>query len=90
MSVHHLLQLKPTLHSLLEELSQSDEEIKAYGCLFKGLELGLIDFSARIDGEIVELCWQYGEKEVGYYYDREEGFAGGHPVDPWRKRPLYQ
>jgi|SRR5581483_784150 len=90
LSVHHLLQLKPALHPLFEGLSQSVEEIEAHGCLFKGLELGLVDFPAQIDGEIVELCWQYGEKEVGYYHDRKEGFAGRRPLDPQGKRPLYQ
>ena len=90
LSVHQLLQRKPNLHPLFEQLSQSVEEIEEYGCLFKGLELGLVDFLANIDGEIVELCWQYGEKEVTYYHGREEGFAGRRLLDPRQKRPLYQ
>jgi hypothetical protein len=90
LSVHQLLQRKPSLHPLFEQLSQSVEEIEEYGCLFKGLELGLVDFPAKIDGEIVDLCWQYGEKEVTYYHGREEGFAGRRLLDPRQKRPLYQ
>jgi len=90
LSVHQLLQRKPSLHPLFEQLSQRVEEIEEYGCLFKGLELGLVDFPAKIDGEIVELCWQYGEKEVTYYHGREEGFAGRRLLDPRQKRPLYQ
>ena len=90
LSVHQLLQRKPSLHPLFEQLSQSVEEIEEYGCLFKGLELGLVDFPAKVDGEIVELCWQYGEKEVTYYHGREEGFAGRRLLDPRQKRPLYQ
>ena len=89
-SLHQLLQRKPSLHPLFEQLSQSVEEIEEYGCLFKGLELGLVDFPAKIDGEIVDLCWQYGEKEVTYYHGREEGFAGRRLLDPRQKRPLYQ
>ena len=90
MSVHQLLQRNPALHPLFEELAQSVEEIEGHGCLFKGLELGLVDFPAKIDGEIVELCWQYGEKKIGYYHGREAGFAGRRPLDPQQKRPLYQ
>jgi hypothetical protein len=90
LSVHQLLQRKPSLHPLFEQLSQSVEEIEEYGCLFKGLELGLVDFPANVDGEIVELCWQYGEKEVTYYHGREEGFAGRRLLGPRQKRPLYQ
>ena len=89
-SLHQLLQRKPSLHPLFEQLSQSVEEIEEYGCLFKGLELGLVDFPAKVDGEIVDLCWQYGEKEVTYYHDREEGFARRRLLDPRQKRPLYQ
>jgi hypothetical protein len=90
LSVHQLLQRKPNLHPLFEQLSQSVEEIEEYGCLFKGLELGLVDFPTKIDGEIVELCWQYGEKKVTYYHGCEEGFAGRRLLDPRQKRPLYQ
>ena len=90
LSVHQLLQRKPNLHPLFEQLSQSVEEIEEYGCLFKGLELGLVDFPTKVDGEIVDLCWQYGEKEVTYYHGREEGFAGRRLLDPRQKRPLYQ
>jgi hypothetical protein len=89
-SLHQLLQRKPSLHPLFEQLSQNVEEIEEHGCLFKGLELGLVDFPTKIDGEIVELCWQYGEKEVTYYHGREEGFAGRRLLDPRQKRPLYQ
>lgn len=89
-SVHQLIQLKPALHPLFEQLSQSVEEIEVHGCSFKGLELGLVDFPAQIDGEMVELCWQYGEKEVSFYHGREDGFAGRRPLDPQRKQPRYQ
>ena len=36
LSIHQLLQRKPALHPLFEQLSQSVEEIEEYGCLFKG------------------------------------------------------
>lgn len=49
---------------------------------FKGLELGLVDFPGQIDGKIVELCWQYGEKQIAYYHSPEEGFVGRRPIHP--------
>jgi hypothetical protein len=90
LSVHQLLQIKPQLQPLFEQLSLSVEEIEGHGCLFKGLELGLVDFPARLNGEVVELCWQYGEKEIGFYHGREDGFAGRRPLHPQQKQPLYQ
>jgi hypothetical protein len=90
LSVHQLLQLKPQLQPLFEHLSHGVEEIEGHGCLFKGLELGLVDFPACLNGEVVELCWQYGEKEIGFYHGREDGFAGRRPLHPRQKQPLYQ
>ncbi len=57
-------------------------ELQSYGVQMKGLELGLIDFPADIDGKRVLLCWQYGEDEVSYYHAPDEGFAGRKPLDP--------
>jgi hypothetical protein len=90
LSVHQLLQMKPQLQPLFEQLSLSVEEIEEHGCLFKGLELGLVDFPARLNGEVVEFCWQYGEKEISFYHGREDGFAGRRPLHPQQKQPLYQ
>ena len=48
-----------------------------------------VDFPAELDGEIVELCWQYGEKELAFYHRRDEGFAGRRPLNPQRHKPRY-
>lgn len=42
----------------------------------KGLDLGLVDFPSQRDGELVLLCWQFGEREVRDYHLTDEGFAG--------------
>ncbi|MBI3246867.1 MAG: DUF2203 domain-containing protein [Deltaproteobacteria bacterium] len=75
-TISQLLQLKPELRPLFEELERAAQTIAQLGGSFKGLELGLVDFPARIGGEMVKLCWQYGEKEIAYYHRRDEGFAG--------------
>jgi hypothetical protein len=79
-TIAQLLRLKPELRLLFAQLSQSVQEIEDMGGLFKGLDLGLVDFPAKIGGEVVELCWQYGEKEILYYHRRDEGFAGRRPL----------
>lgn len=75
-TIVQLLRLKPELQPLFAELSHSVQEIEKLGGNCKGLDLGLVDFPAKIGGEVVELCWQYGEKEIMYYHRRDEGFAG--------------
>jgi hypothetical protein len=84
-----ILELRPQLHPLVQELETLVSDIEAYGGQMKGLDLGLVDFPAEIDGEIVLLCWQFGEKEVSYYHSLEGGFSGRKPLSPKAERPKY-
>jgi hypothetical protein len=70
-------------HNRLAEAIQSAlEKIHATGCVVKDLEVGLLDFPARINGEAVYLCWRLGEDRIRFYHAQDEGFAGRKPIDP--------
>jgi len=84
-----LLELRPALRPVVDEVEALHEEIRACGAHFKGLELGLVDFPAELEGEVVLLCWQYGEQEVAYYHAIDAGFAGRKPLDARRARQRY-
>jgi hypothetical protein len=56
------------------------EEINGYGCVCKGVEQGLIDFPCMLGAEVVFLCWQIGESNVGHWHRIEDGFAGRKPL----------
>lgn len=84
-----LLRDHPEVEPVAREMEELLAEIEATGGQFKGLDLGLVDFPAELDGEIVLLCWQYGEREVGYYHSLDGGFAGRKPL-PQSRRPLLQ
>ena len=84
-----LLELRPELAPVIEELETLLGEIEACGGELKGLDLGLIDFPTEIDGEVVLLCWQYGEKEIAYYHSRQAGFSGRKPLNAPTARPRY-
>jgi hypothetical protein len=58
------------------------EKIQATGCVVKDLEIGLLDFPAKINGESVYLCWRLGEDRIRFYHAQDEGFAGRKPLDP--------
>ena len=58
------------------------EKIHSTGCVVKDLEIGLLDFPARINGEAVYLCWRLGEDRIRFYHAQDEGFAGRKPLDP--------
>lgn len=85
----HLLELRPHLRPMLDELQALLGELDSFGVQMKGLDLGLIDFPAELNGDIVLLCWQYGEKEVAHYHTLDAGFAGRKPLDPKTSRPKY-
>ena len=68
---------------LLELFKQFEKwltELQGYGCELKGLEQGLVDFPAIMDGRQVYLCWQYNEPEIGFWHGIDAGFAGRQPL----------
>lgn len=58
------------------------ERIHETGCLVKDLDMGLLDFPARINDEDVYLCWRLGEDRIRFYHRQDEGFSRRKPLDP--------
>ena len=56
-------------------------EIDAIGVQVKDLDIGLLDFPCKVDGEIVLLCWRMGEPTITHWHGTEEGYAGRRPID---------
>jgi len=54
--------------------------IEAYGCVMKGLDLGLLDFPALRDGQPVFLCWKAGEQTVTHWHGTDETFVDRKPL----------
>lgn len=86
-------QLDAEAPDLMERLRQDDgvrrligdlqgfvEQVNSHGCVCKGIEQGLIDFPCVLGSEVVFLCWQLGEAQVGYWHRIEDGFAGRKPL----------
>jgi len=65
-----------------EDLRALLERIHSTGCVVKDLDIGLLDFPARMNGEEVYLCWRLGEDRIRFYHRQDEGFAGRKPIDP--------
>jgi hypothetical protein len=75
-ALERLLAERPELRRVVEDLDAAVAEVRRLGAELKDLRLGLIDFPARLDGEDVYLCWQFGEESIGHWHRRDEGFAG--------------
>jgi hypothetical protein len=55
-------------------------EINEVGCRVTDVEMGLVDFPARLDGAEVYLCWQMDEVEVAFFHGIDEGYTGRRPL----------
>jgi hypothetical protein len=71
------LQREKAIHIAKDTLS----EINAIGVQVKDLDIGLLDFPCKVDGEIVLLCWKMGEPTISHWHGTEEGYAGRRPID---------
>jgi hypothetical protein len=58
------------------------ERMEATGCVVKDLDVGLLDFPARLNNQDVYLCWRVGEDRIRFYHRQDEGFSGRKPIDP--------
>jgi hypothetical protein len=68
--------------ALAQAINTAVERIQATGCVVKDLDVGLLDFPARLNNEDVYLCWRVGEDHIRFYHRQDEGFAGRKPIDP--------
>jgi hypothetical protein len=75
-----LLKLRGRFRALLEALTEELAAVEGLGIAVKDLDLGLCDFLGEREGRDVWLCWQYGEKSVGFWHEIGEGFGGRHPL----------
>lgn len=72
----------PLIEGMVLEIEAGVKAIQSEGCVFQGIELGLVDFPHDMEGEVVFLCWQAGESEIGFWHSLDTGFRG--------RQPLYQ
>jgi hypothetical protein len=65
---------------LTGELQRGLDEIAQLGGAPKDLGLGLVDFLHLRDGEEVNLCWKYGEREIRHWHGLDEGYTARKPL----------
>lgn len=72
---------KAVKEKALQRIKDSIEEIQATGVQVKGIDVGLLDFPCVVEGDIVLLCWKFGEPHrIEHWHGIEEGFAGRKPI----------
>ncbi len=68
-----------TRHIIL--IQEGIRALQALNILVKDINIGLIDFPAERDGQLVLLCWLYDEPTVQFWHDPDTGFAGRRRIE---------
>ena len=73
-----------TLSRMVKTFDRLDaliHSIQDMGAIIKDINTGLLDFPALKDGHEVYLCWKYGEEDIAFWHEIEDGFAGRQSID---------
>lgn len=68
------------LELIRQALADAVRAVAAAGAEVKDLRRGLLDFPTERGGEIVYLCYEYGEPDIGYWHPVDTGYAGRRPL----------
>src|ERR1700689_3462209 len=81
LNVVHLARRKAEREKAIRRIKDALAAIDATGVQVKDIDIGLLDFPCKVDGEIVLLCWKYGETGITHWHGTNEGFAGRKLID---------
>jgi hypothetical protein len=80
-NVQHCASRKALREKAIQSAKDTLSEINAIGVQVKDLDIGLLDFPCKREGEIVLLCWKMGEPAITHWHGTEEGYSGRRPID---------
>lgn len=81
LNVVHLARRKAERERAIRRIKDALAEIDATGVQVKDIDIGLLDFPCKVEGEILLLCWKLGESTITHWHNTSEGFAGRKPID---------
>ncbi|MBI4173457.1 MAG: DUF2203 domain-containing protein [Candidatus Aenigmarchaeota archaeon] len=64
----------------IAQLGLAIRSITNHGCMLKDLQRGLVDFYHERDGDMVFLCWRYGEKQISNWHTLNSGLRERRPI----------
>ena len=69
------------LDFVVKDLMTSISELEDLGVKLRDIDTGLLDFPAKRFGEVVYLCWKYGESGIDFWHTQSEGFASRKQIN---------
>ncbi|MFZ1024468.1 MAG: DUF2203 domain-containing protein [Thermoplasmata archaeon] len=74
--------------NLTKRLEEAIGGLQTEGIEIKDLDTGLVDFYGLQNDEVVFLCWQRGEDEVGFYHTLDGGYRTRRQIpEPAKRAP---
>jgi len=74
--------LQSEAQRLAKDIEGYVAELAELGVTCKGMDTGLVDFPAQMEGRAVYYCWKLGEDGIKYWHDVNAGFAGRQRIKP--------
>ena len=68
------------MQGLIDQMAADVARIDALGLTLRDIERGLVDFPALASGRQIWLCWQRGERAIGWWHSLDTGFTGRRPL----------
>ena len=68
LNVVHLARRKVEREKAIQRIKDALAEIDATGVQVKDLDIGLLDFPCKVEGEILLLCWKLGEPTIAHWH----------------------
>jgi hypothetical protein len=68
------------MQGLIDQMAAGVARIDALGLTLRDIEHGLVDFPALVEGRQVWLCWQRGERAIGWWHSLDTGFSDRRPL----------
>lgn len=81
-SLNEFIDLKMLIEALRDELMN----LAKHGCLVKDIEMGIVDWYAKLEDRDIFLCWKLGEKEVSQWHEVDNGFADRQPISVLKQK----
>jgi hypothetical protein len=69
------------LDIMVKDLMSNISELEDLGVKLRDIDTGLLDFPAKRFGEVVYLCWKYGESSIEFWHTQNEGFASRKQIN---------
>jgi hypothetical protein len=81
LNVVHLARRKAEREKAIRRVKDALAEIDATGVQVKDLDIGLLDFPCKVEGDILLLCWKLGESTITHWHGTNEGYAARKAID---------